>query len=287
MDVRTSAHFPHAELFPPLSEPRGPSLWLARLIADCRELARFAPVIQNMVVQELRVRYQRSILGFVWTLLNPLLMMAILCWVFSSLNQGMKHYALFLFAGMVPWSFLSVCLNDCAFCIIQNESLIRKIYLPKLVFPLARTSISLVTFVLSLGALFLLLWPLGARLSASMLLLPLAISLLAIFALGLGLIVATANTFYRDCGHLVAVVLQAWYFATPILFPITAFPEGAQWRLRLNPAYYFIELFHEVLYQGKWPRIGLVATAAVLAAGSLGIGYAIFKSQEDKMVFRL
>jgi ABC-2 type transport system permease protein/lipopolysaccharide transport system permease protein len=287
MDLRTGARFPHADFFPPAPAPRGPSVWLARLANDRRELARFWPVVQNMVVQELRVRYQRSILGFVWTLLNPLMMMAILSWVFSSLNHGMKHYSQFLFAGMVPWSFLSICVNDCAFCVIQNEALIKKIYLPKLVFPVARVLISLVTFVLSLAALFVLLWPLGARLSVSMVLLPLAIALLAIFALGIGLVVATANTFYRDCGHLVSVVLQAWYFATPILFPITAFPEAAQWKLRLNPAYYFIEFFHAVLYEGQWPTLGLVATAAVLAAASLGLGYGIFKSQEDKMVFRL
>ena len=104
-----------------------------------------------MVVGELRVRYQRSILGFVWSLLNPLLMMVILSWVFSGLNTDIKNYSLFLFAGMVPWSFLSVSLNECAVCIIQNEGLIRKIYLPKLVFPLARVLIGLVTFVLSLA----------------------------------------------------------------------------------------------------------------------------------------
>ena len=183
---------------------------------------------------------------------------------------------------------MSTCLNECArLRDCQNEGLIRKIYLPKLVFPLARVLISLVTFVLSLGALFLLLWPLGARLHPAMVLLPLVILLLAMFSLGLGLIVATANTFFRDCGHLVSVVLQAWYFATPILFPIKKFPEPIQWRLRLNPAYYFIELFHEVLYAGHWPRIGLVAAAALIATASLGIGYAIFKSHEDKMVFRL
>jgi len=239
-----------------------------------------------MVVQELRVRYQRSILGFFWTLLNPLLMLVILSWVFSHLIKTTDNYPLFLFAGMVPWSFLSVSLNECAVCIIQNEGLIRKIYLPKLIFPLTRVLIGLVTFVLSLGALFVLLLPLGARPGPSMLLLPLAIALLAMFTLGLGLIVATANTFYRDCGHLISVFLQAWYFATPILYPIKMF-ESSQWRLRLNPAFYFIELFHDVLYAGRWPRLGLVAAAAVIAAASLGIGYAIFKSQEDKMVFRL
>jgi ABC-type polysaccharide/polyol phosphate export permease len=287
MEVSTSTKVPHSEFFPLPPSPRGPNLWLARLDDDRRQLVRFWPVIQNMVVGELRVRYQRSILGFVWSLLNPLLMMVILSWVFGGLNPQVKSYSLFLFAGMVPWSFFNLCLNDCAVCIIQSEGLIRKIYLPKLVFPLARVLIGLVTFVLSLASLFLLLWPLGARLYPSMILLPVAIGLLAMFSLGLGLIVATANTFYRDCGHLVSVLLQAWYFATPILFPITKFEPGMQWRLRLNPAYYFIEFFHEVLYEGHWPRIGLVAAAALIATVSLGIGYAIFKFHEDKMVFRL
>ncbi len=287
MDVRSTAKFPHAEFFPPPPAPRGPSLWVQRLRDDRRELVRFWPVVHNMVVQELRVRYQRSVLGFLWTLLNPILMMAILSWVFSHLMDArFENYPLFLFAGMVPWNFLSISLNDCSTSIINNEGLIRKIYLPKLVFPLVRVLIALVTFVLSLGALFLLLWPLGARPSFALLFLPLAIGLLAAFTLGLGLIAATLNTFYRDCGHLIAVVLQAWYFATPILFPIERF-GSAQWRMRLNPAFYFIEIFHEIFYSGRLPRVGLVATAAVIAAATMGIGYAIFKSQEDKMVFRL
>jgi homopolymeric O-antigen transport system permease protein len=286
MEVRSTAKFPHAEFFPPPPAPRGPVRWIACLREDREDLVRFWPVVQNMVVQELRVRYQRSFLGFVWTLLNPILMMVILSWVFSHLMDSFPNYPLFLFAGMVPWSFLSISLNDCAFSIINNEGLIRKIYLPKLVFPLVRVLIALVTFVLSLVALFLLLCPLGARPSFALLFLPVAIALLGMFALGLGLIVATLNTFYRDCGHLIAVVLQAWYFATPILFPIERFTT-AQWQLRLNPAFYFIEMFHDILYAGQWPRMYLVAAALLIATASVGIGYAVFKSQEHKMVFRL
>jgi ABC-2 type transport system permease protein/lipopolysaccharide transport system permease protein len=286
MEVSTSAKAPHAEVFPPPPAPRGRSLWIARLKDDRRQLVRFWPVVQNMVVQELRVRYQRSFLGFVWTLLNPLLMMATLSWVFSYLVTEIKNYPLFLFAGMVPWGFLSGSLNESANCIILNEGLIRKIYLPKLVFPLARVSINLLTFVFSLCAMFLLMLPMGARLTPSIVFLPLVIGLFAAFTLGLSLVVATANTFFRDCGHLVSVVLQAWYFATPILFPSERL-QGEQWRLRFNPAFYFIELFHDVLFTGQWPRMGLFAAAAVIAAASLGIGYATFKSHEDKMVFRL
>ncbi len=151
-----------------------------------------------------------------------------------------------------------------------------------------RVLIGLVTLVLSLAAMFLLLWPLGARPSWSMLLLPVVLGLFAVFTLGLSLIVATANTFYRDCGHLISVFLQAWYFLTPILYPVDdTFPGMPQWMFRLNPAFYFIELFHDVLFSGRWPRLDLLATAAAIAAVSLGVGYAIFKSQEDKMVFRL
>ena len=164
MEVSTSAKVPHAEFFPPPPSPRGPSLWLARLDEDRRQLVRFWPVIQNMVVGELRVRYQRSILGFVWTLLNPLLMMVTLSWVFAGLNHGHQELSALLVRRHGALELSNLSLNECAFCIIQNEGLIRKIYLPKLVFPLARVLIGLVTFVLSLASLFLLLWPLGARL---------------------------------------------------------------------------------------------------------------------------
>jgi ABC-type polysaccharide/polyol phosphate export permease len=289
MDVRTGTKVPHTEFFPPNPAPRGPNLWLARLVDDRAQLARFWPVIQNMVVQELRVRYQRSILGFLWTLLNPLLMMVTLSIVFSGLftRDQVANYPLFLFAGMVPWGFLSTSVSESAFCIISNEGLIKKIYVPKLVFPLARVLIGLVTFVLSLVAMFVLLCPMGARLTPSIVFLPLVIALFAVFTLGLSLIVATANTFYRDCGHLVSVFLQAWYFMTPILIPLEAFKETVRWRFQLNPAFYFIELFHDVLVAGRLPRVGLVMAAALIATSTLGLGYAIFKSHEDKMVFRL
>ena len=105
MEVSTSAKVPHAEFFPLPPSPRGPSLWLARLDEDRRQLVRFWPVIQNMVVGELRVRYQRSILGFVWTLLNPLLMMVILSWVFSGLNTESRTIRSFCSPAWFPGAF--------------------------------------------------------------------------------------------------------------------------------------------------------------------------------------
>jgi ABC-2 type transport system permease protein/lipopolysaccharide transport system permease protein len=288
MDVSASSSVPHADYFPSAPPPRQPSIWRRRLLEDREQLPRFWPVIQNLVIQELRVRYQRSLLGFFWTLLNPLLMMLTLSWAFSQFVGGVPNYRLYLFSGMVPWSFMSGSINECALCIIVNEGLIRKIYVPKLVFPLSRILINLVTLLLTLVALFLLLLPTGgARLSNAMVLLPAAIALYATFTLGMSLAVATVNTFYRDCGHLVSVFLQAWYFASPVIYLAEDFPQDAQWRFRLNPVYYFLDLFHSILYRGQWPQASSLVLATTIAVLSLGVGYAIFKSQEDKMVFRL
>jgi ABC-type polysaccharide/polyol phosphate export permease len=289
MSTRTDAQAPHAEFFPTAPELSGsPPRWRLTLREDARELSRFWPVIQNMVVQELRVRYQRSILGFFWTLLNPILMMVTLTVVFSKLlNQGAREYAIHLFAGMVPWALFSQTINECAFCIITNENLIRKIYLPKLVFPLVRLLVNLTTFTLSVAAMFLMLVPLGARFSWAMLFLPVAAGLFALFTLGLGLIVATANTFYRDCSHLVGVALQAWYFATPIIYELDLMPPETQWRFWLNPAFPFIRMFQVVIQDGRWPDPTTFAMAVGLATVILGVGYAAFKSYEDQLVFRL
>ncbi|WP_337175964.1 ABC transporter permease [Paludisphaera sp.] len=292
MDVRNQPAADEAvETFPAPPRARPSQVWGRRLAEDREELTRFWPVVHNMVSQELRVRYQRSFMGFLWTLVNPLLMMFTLSMVFSQLLP-MKlgdggNYTLYILAGMIPWAFMAGSITESSTCIIQAEGLIRKIYVPKLVFPLVRVLINMVTSMLSLVALFLVLVPMGARPSMAMLFLPVAIGLTFAFTLGLSLIVATANTFFRDCGHLVGVFIQAWYFATPIVYPVSQFAEDLQWRFWLNPAFYFVEMFHDVLNSGRMPQLSIVVIAAALAAVSLGIGYAAFKANEDKMVFRL
>jgi ABC-2 type transport system permease protein/lipopolysaccharide transport system permease protein len=135
--------------------------------------------------------------------------------------------------------------------------------------------------------MFILLAPLGTRLSPALVLAPVVVALFALFALGLGMIVAIANTFYRDCSHLVSVFLQAWYFATPILYKIDQLKPEQQWRFWLNPAYPFIRLFQVIIRDGHWPNPGLLLLAAGIATVSLGVGYATFKCYEDKLVFRL
>ena len=288
MNSRTRASVPHAEYFPPRTSDGDSTGWLDVIAEDARQLALFAPVLRNMVVQELRVRYQRSILGFLWTLLNPILMLATMAVVLAQvMGVNAEGFAVYLFAGMLPWNFFAASVIDSSASIIANEGLIRKIYLPKLIFPLARVLINLTTFLLTMGALFFLLKPLGAKVTPSLLMLPVVVALFAAFTLGLGLIVATLNTFFRDAGHLIAVILQAWYFATPIIYETSRFRPEVMWRFWLNPVYPFIRMFHGILRDGLWPDRVTFMVAAGVATVSLGIGYAAFKSNEDTLVFRL
>ena len=250
MDVRFETSVPETEYFPTVNRRRGPSLWLATILKDRAEMTHFWPVVTNMVIQELRVRYHRSMLGFLWTLLHPVLMMTILTLVFSHLfKNSVENYAVYLFAGMVPWN--------------------------------------LTTFGLSLVALFVLLKPMGAQFSFALLALPVVIVLFFTFTLGICLIVAVSNTFFRDTGHLVSVFLQAWYFATPIIYQTNIIEEQSRWRFWLNPAFPFIRMFQVIVHDGHWPSWPMILMASAIATVSLGVGYAAFKSVEDKLVFRL
>lgn len=262
---------------------------IARDVAEFRE---YHGVIGNLVAQELQVRYQRSMLGFLWTLINPALMMGTQALVFSRLFRGMgsmgpREYAVFLFAGAMPWAFLSTSVTECTMALIHQEGLIRKIYVPKLIFPLARVLIQGITFTLSLTALLLLMWPLGAGVSSSLLALPVAIGLLGCFTLGLGLIAATLHTFFRDFGHFLSVGLQAWYYLTPIIYKADFLPTNERWKFWLNPVYPFVRLFQIIIQEARWPALWLFGLAGFLAFSSLAAGYAVFKSQEKKIVFRL
>ncbi len=289
MSTRTNAPPPHTEYFPPVPAPFLTLRWLNAIASDLALVRRYWPVVQNMVVQDLRVRYQRSLLGFFWSLLNPILMMAVMTVVFANLlgrGGDWRAYAIYLFSGQLPWVMLAASLNDCAFCMIANEGLIRKIYLPKTVFPLSRVLVNLVNFLLSLGSLFILLLPLGARLTWPLLWLPIAVLLFGLFVFGLGLLLSVLNTFYRDCGHLIGVVLQAWFFATPILYEAEQY-KTQPWFLTLNPAYAFIRQFHMMIRDGRWPDPTTILASMCLVVASLGVGYATYKSHEDKLVFRL
>jgi len=258
------------------------------LIRNLREIVQYRDVLAQLVRQFLTLRYRRTALGYLWTLVNPLLMMSVTAAVFATLFKvDLATYAIFLFAGMVPWTFFSMTVSQSCTSFIQNEGLIKKIYLPKIIFPLSLGLGIFIDSVLSLFALFLLILLFGAPASWALLFIPIAYLLLVVFALGVALVMAVTTVFFRDLQYVIGVVLQALFFLTPVMYRHDALTGKVGWLVALNPLVPFIELFRAPLNEGKLPSTTAIIASAIFAVCSLTVGLCIFLKQENKIVFRL
>ncbi|HEB27311.1 MAG TPA: ABC transporter permease [Porticoccus sp.] len=252
------------------------------------ELFASRNVLWQLVAQQLILRYRRTALGYLWTLINPLLMMSIMALVFSTLfNADLKTFAVFLFTGMIPWNFFSSVVTQSGTSFINNEGLIKKIYLPKIIFPLSITSALLIDTVFSFFALFIIILTLGSPLSWAVLFIPIAFLLLFLFTLGIGLITSIATVYFRDLQYVILIIMQALFFLTPILYKPDALKGKVAWLITLNPVVPFIDLFRAPLYLGSLPSQSSIILSILFSLVSITIGLIIFLWQEKKIVFRL
>jgi ABC-2 type transport system permease protein/lipopolysaccharide transport system permease protein len=255
---------------------------------NLRESHQYRDVLWQLVHQFLTLRYRRTLLGYLWTLLNPLLMMSVTAVVFATLfNLGLADYAVFLFAGMVPWNFFSMTTSQACTSFVQNEGLIKKIYLPKIIFPLSLAIGMLIDSVLSMAALFLVILPFGAHVSPALLMLPVAYLLLFLFTFGLALVMSVATVFFRDLQYVIGVLMQAWFFLTPVMYRHEALTGKVAWIVSLNPMVAFIELFRAPLVQGHMPSLHAFLVSLAFGVLALAAGFLTLLVQEKNIVFRL
>ena len=261
---------------------------MKNLIAQCKELKENRTVLFHLIRQQLILRYRRTILGYVWTLLNPLLMMSVTAVVFATLfKQDLKTYTVFLFAGMIPWNCFNAIVTQSGSAFLQHESLIKKIYLPKIIFPLSISLGALVDSVLSFFALFLIITLIGGKFSLSLFFIPLAYFLLFIFSFGVALLVSIATVFFRDLQHIILIAMQALFFLTPVMYKSEALAGKVAGLAALNPVVPFIDLFRVPLYTGILPNMTIIINATLFALGSVFLGLFCLLMREKKIIFRL
>ena len=252
------------------------------------ELHKFNYVLLQLVRQQLILRYRRTALGFLWTLINPLLMMSVTAVVFATLFKiDLKTFAIFLFAGMIPWNFFNSAIVQSSSSFINNEGLIKKIYLPKLLFPLSVSLGVLIDSFLSFAALFIIIAILGHKLSLAMFFVPVAYLLLFFFTFGIVLIISVATVFFRDLQYIMTVGMQALFFLTPILYNKDMLGGKIATLVSLNPVVPYIELFRAPINSAVLPSVTTIIYALLYAIVSMGVGYALFTKFEKKIVFRL
>src|SRR5438105_15591737 len=206
-------------------------------LRELLDLVRYRDLVVQLVSRDIRTRYKRSVLGIGWTLLNPLLMMAVLTLVFSQMFRGgVQHYAVYLLSAQLVWIFFAQTTTQAMNSLTWGGALIRKIYLPRSVFALSQVGAGLVNLTLALVPLLLISFVSGAPITWALLWLPVPMLLVACFALGVGLVLSTVAISFPDVVEMYQVALTAWYFLTPIIYPVAALPDSMRWLMNLNPA---------------------------------------------------
>lgn len=253
-----------------------------RVFDRTRELYRYRVLIEVLIRRELKARYRGTVLGFLWSFVNPLILMGLYVLVFSVyLRVDMPNYPAFLLSGIFPWLWFSSSLNEATQSILANGGLIRKVYLPSEVFPLVAVGSNMVHFIASLPILFgFLMWA-GLTPSRSLLLLPLIIVLQIPFTYGVALVLAALTVQFRDLLHIVPNFMTALFFATPIFYPVTMVPERYRILVDANPLSHFITAYHDMLFYGRAPSPWQLT---VLVLGSwlvLAVGFAVFDAHKE------
>ncbi len=251
-----------------------------------RDTFRYRELIWALALKDLKLRYKRSVLGFLWALLNPMLLMLVLSVVFSTIMaQTMPHYAIFLLSVLLPWTFFSQSLSYAAESIVGNGDLIKKVSVSKLVFPVAAVVSNMINFVLSLIPLVLIVLAMRHPFHLTWLYIPVPLLALTLFTLGATFFFAAANVYYRDVAHILQVLLNVLFYVTPIIYSIDFIPPSHRWLLKLNPLQYMLNGFRLGVYYGLLPTATSVIACFVFAFAMLAFGFWIFKRHQDEFVF--
>ena len=261
---------------------------LAGMISRLLELLHYRELVANLVVRDLKVRYKNSVLGVLWSLVNPLAMMAVFTLVFTFMlpNNTTPNFPVFVLCGILPWNFFRDSLMGAIASIVNNAPLIKKVYFPREALPISVILGNLVNFLLALIVLFVMILAFRMPLTRWAWLLPVVIVTQVFFTAGLGLILSTANVFYRDTAMIMEVLILAWFFLTPVFYPMEVLPQqkmllGLTLDVRrlvyiLNPMASLIATYRVILYNGAPPAwdffLRTVATSVII----LVVGYWFF-----------
>ena len=248
------------------------------MIARLRELWTFRELVWALVTRELKVKYKNSILGFFWSLLNPLLTMLVFTFIFSFVfRAGIKDFPLFFLTGLLPWNFFALSLNRATSSMIENANLIKKVYFPRESIPFSILLTNLIDFVLELVVLFafLLLWRYWFFAYLPTLLL--AVVALFLFTAGVALVVSAATVYFRDLQQLVPLGVMIWFYGTAVIYPLDMVPASARPVLAyVNPMNPIVALFRDSLYWLQWPAWHSVLYVVVVATAVFAAGYTLF-----------
>lgn len=254
-----------------------------------KEIYAYRQMIFSLVKRDLKGRYKGSVLGFLWTFLNPLLQLAVYTMVFSVIMRaGIKDYYLFLFVALIPWIFFSSSLTGGASCIMAQQDMVKKIYFPREVLPIAHVTSQFINMLLSFIVVFAVLIFAGYTMNPlAILCLPVIMIVEYILALGLTMIMSAVTVYLRDMEYILGIITMAWQFLTPVMYSIEQAPEEVQMIFQINPMTSVIVAYRDILYYGRVPELGTLLSAVVVGLVMLLVGWIVFDHLQKRFVEEL
>lgn len=247
------------------------------MIGQVKEIYQYREMLKNMVKKDLRTRYKGSVLGFLWTFVNPLLQLVIYTVIFSNImRMNIEKFHMFLFVALLPWIFFSTSLQVSTTSVIANKELVKKIYFPRVILPLSVVTANLMNFIFSFAILLPALVISEIGISPTIVWLPLVLLVEFQLALAFSILFAGLNVYFRDLEHLLGIVLMAWFYFTPIVYPVEMIPERLAPLFNMNPMLHIIAAFRDILYYGKAPDMKMLGIIFLAGFAFLIISNAAF-----------
>jgi len=253
------------------------------------EAWKYRHLIAAFIKRDIVTRYKRSVLGVIWTMLNPLGTMLIMVVVFSQLFRvEAPKYPIYVLTGLIAWNFFAQTTTAAPQTLLWSGNLVHRVYLPRTVFAITATGVGIVNLTLSMVPLAVVMLILRVPPGPELLAVPFAMLLLAAFALGLGLFISSMVVFFPDVLDIYSIVLTAWLYVSAVFYPYTVIPiQYRWWFFNLNPMYHLILLFRDPLYYGNWPSLGHVAAATFVSVVTLVVGWLAFARRSDELAYRI
>ena len=235
-----------------------------------KDLYTYRELLKTNIKKDIGGKYKKSVLGIAWSFLNPLLQIAVYAFVFQVvLRSNIENYAVYLCCGLIPWQFFASCVNRGAAVILDNGNVIKKLYFPREILPISIVTSEAVNFMIATVIIFVFMIAGGRPITINLLFYPLILAIQYLVSVGIALIVSGISVYFRDLIHILGILIQLLFYATPIVYSISQVPGNFAWVMKINPMAYLIEGYRAIFYSGQMPDLKGLAIA-------LGMGIVLF-----------
>ena len=248
-----------------------------------RSLYEYRELLKTSISKDVRGKYKYSVLGVIWSFLNPLLQIAVYAIVFPLImRSNLPNYTVFLCCGLIPWNFFSTATSRTSFTMIENGNIIKKVYFPREILPLSVVTSEAINFIISTIIILVFVLAYGMGLSKYIIFYPLILLVQYFLLIGISFIVSSVTVYFRDLQHFIGIALQLLFYATPIVYAPDSIPQNFQWILQFNPMTYIINGYRDIFYYQQMPDFASLGLVLLISIALTIVGYLIFKKLQKR-----